>query len=83
MKLEQILVIVYLFIGISMGLVSDYLNNSMGLIYAVVVPVIVYAVSISAFLSLVKERKIRVVILNSFVTFILFWLVAWIFLHNV
>jgi membrane associated rhomboid family serine protease len=83
MKLEQKLVLIYLAIGIVMGVLSNYLYEKMGLAVAVAVPLVIYAISIAAFLNIVKDRKVKSVVINSFVTFILFWLVIWIFLFNV
>ena len=83
MKLEQKLVLIYLVIGIVMGVLSNYLYKNMGLAVGVITPFVDYAISIAAFLNIVKERKVKSVVINSFVTFILFWLVIWIFLFNV
>jgi len=83
MKLEQKIVLIYLVIGMVMGVLSNYLFASMGLLVAIITPFVVYAVTIAALLNIVKERKVKTVVLNSFVTFILFWLVVWIFLFNI
>ena len=83
MKLEQKLVLIYLAIGIVTGVLSNYLYEKMGLALAVAAPLVIYAISIAAFLNIVKDRKVKSVVINSFVTFILFWLVIWIFLFNV
>jgi hypothetical protein len=83
MRLEQKIVLIYLVVGMVMGVTSDYLYGSMGLGVAAAVPFVIYAISIAAFLNIVKDRKVKSVVLNSFVTFILFWLVVWIFLFNI
>lgn len=78
MNLEQKLVIVYSFIGIASGFISNFFT----LLYAVSIPLVVYAVSFVFLVRFCKHKKILWLISNSFITFVLVWLVAWIFIYN-
>jgi len=78
MKLEQKIAIIYSFIGIASGFLSNFLNS---LLYAVILPLAVYSISFIILVRLSK-RKILWLLSNSFITFLLVWLVVWIFLYN-
>lgn len=79
MKLLQTITIVFLIAGIFSGIISDYFFKNFGSSYfSLIFPFIVYFVLLSPFRG---KMKIRSLIYNSFITFILFWLVAWLTLY--
>ena len=81
MLLEQKIVIVYLFVGIVCGLLSNYLT-SINLALALLVPVACYFVTLFPLIKIVKERRFRMLISNSLITFFLVWIMIWVFLYN-
>lgn len=78
MNLEQKLTIVYSIIGIASGFVSNFFT----LLYAVSIPLVAYSISFVFLVRLIKHKKILWLLSNSFITFVLVWLVAWIFIYN-
>lgn len=81
MLLEQRIVTVYLFVGIVCGLLSNYLT-SINLALALLVPVVCYFVTLFPLIKIVKERRFRMLISNSLITFFLVWIMIWVFLYN-
>jgi len=83
MKIDKIIVALYLFLGIFFGYISNYFNKIMSnLTLALLVPVLLYVVSQPILIKFVKEKKRTWLISNSFITFVLVWLIVWILLHN-
>ncbi|MGC8812437.1 MAG: hypothetical protein ACP5O8_02510 [Candidatus Aenigmatarchaeota archaeon] len=79
MKIIQTITITFLVAGILCGVISDYFLKNFGSPYfPVTFPFIVYFVLLSPFRGKMKTRSL---IYNSFITFILFWLVAWLTLY--
>jgi hypothetical protein len=81
MKLEQKIVAAYLMVGLVCGILSNYLA-SINLTYALLVPLGIYFVTLVPLVKVVKERRFRMLISNSLVTFFLVWVMAWVFLYN-
>lgn len=73
------IIIAFSSLGIFAGIVSNYLSD---LTLSLLVPSIVYFLSVIAMIKFVKGKRKRWMIYNSFVTFILVWIVVWIFLFN-
>jgi hypothetical protein len=80
MNLDQKLTIIYTAIGIVCGALSNLFNN---LIFALVIPLIVYAISFVFFARLIKNKKPLWILSNTIFIFILVWVVTWIFLFNI
>lgn len=79
MKLEQILALAYLVLGVASGFISNFLGNiTLGL----AVPLVIYAISFGILVKLISYKKKNWLVVNSLITFILVWLVVWIFLFN-
>jgi len=84
MKIDQILVGAYFVLGILFGYVSNYFNKTLSnLTLALLVPIIIFAVTQPILLIFIKQKKKTWVISNSLVTFIFVWLMVWILLHNI
>jgi len=79
MKIEKILVLAFTFLGLFTGIVSNYISEAS---ISILVALAIYCLSVFSMTKFVKEKKKKKLILNSFVTFILVWLVVWIFLFN-
>lgn len=77
---DQTITLVFTAIGILAGAVSYYLSNTV--ILALVLPVPIYATTLSILTRLVKEKKVKQMVYSSSVTFVLIWLLVWIFLYN-
>jgi len=78
MKAEKTVVLVYTLAGIALGVVSNYVGN---IYLALIIPFAVYAVTLPALMKLVQKKKKLAT--TSFVSFILWWIVAWILLINI
>ena len=82
MKAEQKIVFAYTVLGILLGAVANYLlKTNVDLILVIALPLVVYFVSLLPLMALVKEKK-SWLFYNSFITFILVWLTAWVLLYN-
>lgn len=81
MKLEQKIVAAYLLVGFVCGILSNYLA-SINLTYALLVPLGIYFVTLVPLVKVIKERRFRMLISNSLVTFFLVWVMVWVFLYN-
>jgi hypothetical protein len=83
MKIDQIIISFYSFLGIFFGYISNYLSKTLlNLTLALFIPIMLYIASQPALLTLVKQKKRTWLISNSFITFILVWLMVWIMLNN-
>jgi len=82
LKAEQKIVFAYTVLGILLGAVANYLlKTNVDLILVIALPLVVYFVSLLPLMALVKEKK-SWLFYNSFITFILVWLTAWVLLYN-
>lgn len=84
MKIDQLFAIGYLLLGMFLGMLSNYFTKITGnLVFALIIPILVYIVSLIPLLKFVKSKKRKWIINNSFATFILIWLVVWILLNSI
>jgi hypothetical protein len=81
MKNEQIIVFIFLILGIISSVTSNYFSILNNLAFAVLIPSILY-VLFFVILSKVLKEKIKSLFYNSFVTFVLVWIMIWILLYN-
>jgi H+/Cl- antiporter ClcA len=82
-RIEKIITLVFLALGVLLGFVSNYFIKTFNnLNYALTIPLLVYFIAQSPFMKMVKEKKKRWIFYNSFLTFALVWILAWIFLFN-
>jgi len=82
-KIERTILFVFLALGILTGFASNYFNKTLGnLAFALITPFVVYLAAQAPFMKFVKDKKKKWIFYNTFPTFFLIWLVAWIFLHN-
>ena len=83
MKIEKIILLVFLSLGALSGFASNYfVKNFNSLNYALAIPLLIYFVAQSPFMKVVKEKKKRWIFYNSFLTFALVWILVWILLFN-
>jgi hypothetical protein len=82
-KLEQKLTAAYLALGAACGVLADYLATNAMLPYALLVPLVVYAATVTALARLMKGQKTSKLVSNSLMTFVLVWAVVWVFLFNI
>jgi hypothetical protein len=84
MKIDQIIVSIYVLLGILLGLASNYFNKNLGgLLLAFVVPLAIYLATLFPLLKLVKQKQKKWLIQNSLIAFFLIWIIVWIIAHNV
>jgi uncharacterized membrane protein (DUF485 family) len=79
MKPEQFLGIISAVVGVAMGMLSVILAN---IYISVSVSVVAYGGAIFLFTRMMSEKKIKWIVTHSVGTFVLTWLVSWIFLFN-
>jgi len=82
MKIDQVVVGVYLIMGFFAGCISDYFVKQNNLTISLILPLLIYFVSQPVLLKMVKQKKKKWLISNSFSTFFLVWILVWITLHN-
>jgi hypothetical protein len=83
MKIEQLIALGYLILGIFFGVVSNYFTkNGSDLSFALSFPLFAYFISLFPLLKFIKQKKKTQLFYSSFITFILIWLVVWILLYN-
>ncbi|MBI2547181.1 MAG: hypothetical protein HYW23_01905 [Candidatus Aenigmarchaeota archaeon] len=79
MDSEKVLTLIYLVLGAVAGFVS----NKFDYLISLGIGIIIYLVSFIIVRKIVKaQKKTSWYVLNSLVTFLLVWLVAWIMLRN-
>lgn len=79
MKVEQNIGIIFAIVGIAMGLFSNFI----GIIFlAFIIPIAAYVGSIFASSKMFKEKKIKWIVMHSIGTFVLVWMITWIFVFN-
>lgn len=79
MKLDQTITLIYTVVGVLSGFISSYFHN---LLLAVVIPLIIYVISLVPLLNSVKQKKKFWLFYNSFITFALVWMMVWILIFN-
>lgn len=79
MKIERIVIIVFSILGLVAGMSSYYLTD---LMFAIPLSAIIYLIPSLAMSKLFKGKKKKWFTQNSLITFILVWLVVWIFLYS-
>lgn len=79
MNAERMLTLIYFALGIAMGILSNYLSTML----SVGIGAVLYIVSFFVVKQFVGgEKKFSWYVLNTLLTFVLVWLVTWIFLFN-
>ena len=81
-KFDQKLVGIYSIMGTVCGFISNYLTAT-NLSYSLMIPLGVYALSAVPLLRMTKEHKTQKVVSNSILTFLLVWIMVWVFLYNI
>lgn len=79
MNAERKLTLIYFILGIGMGGLSVYLNAMISLGIGVVLYIISFFI-VKVYLR--ENKKFAWYVLNTLMTFILVWLVTWVFLFN-
>lgn len=80
MNLDRSLALVYL----ALGILSAYISTILGsLLFSIILPVAVYAISLIVLARIVKDKKLSWLIGNTVWIFVLVWLTAWVFLFNI
>ncbi|MDI6806390.1 MAG: hypothetical protein QMD14_01075 [Candidatus Aenigmarchaeota archaeon] len=76
MKAEQTIALIFLIGGIIAGIISNYLNFFL----AIAISIIIYIIFLTlAFKRIEKNKKL---VNESYVTFILIWILVWITLNS-
>jgi len=84
MKIDQVVVAIYVLLGAALGLVSNYFNKNLAsLILAFIIPLAVYLITVFPLIKFVKQKKRKWLIQNSLMAFFLIWFIVWIIAHNV
>ncbi|MEK6909600.1 MAG: hypothetical protein AABW61_00825 [Candidatus Aenigmatarchaeota archaeon] len=79
MNAERKLALIYFVLGIAMGILSPYLN----VMLSVGIGVVLYVISFFIAKKFTGEnKKFSWYVLNTLLTFVLVWMVTWIFLFN-
>ena len=79
MNAERKLALIYFVLGIAMGILSPYLN----VMLSVGIGVVLYVISFFIAKKITGEnKKFSWYVLNTLLTFVLVWMVTWIFLFN-
>ena len=79
MNAERKLTLIYFILGIGMGVLSVYLNAMISLGIGVVLYIISFFI-VKVYLR--ENKKFAWYVMNTLLTFVLVWLVTWIFLFN-
>lgn len=79
MNAERKLTLIYFVLGLAMGILSNYLSSTM----AFGAGTAVYALSFLVSRTVIGEKKkLSWYVLNTLLTFVLVWMITWIFLFN-
>ena len=80
MNAERKITLIYFVLGLGTGILSKYIS----VILSIGVGVALYLISFLIVKNLVKDdkKKFSWYIMNTLVTFVLVWLITWIFLFN-
>ncbi len=79
MNLKQQITLLYTGLGIVCGIVSYLAVN---LTWALIVPLIIYAISNAVLLKYIKTNEMKKLSYNNLITFILVWMTVWVFLYT-
>ena len=79
MNLVQILTLAYIGLGIAAGYISNLFDSRL---MSVLVSILIYMVSYVILIKAIPYKKSGWLAANSLITFVLVWLVVWIFLFN-
>ncbi|MBS3055734.1 MAG: hypothetical protein J4452_04585 [Candidatus Aenigmarchaeota archaeon] len=83
MKIDQAIIAIYVLLGFGLGFFSNYfLQIHSSLFLALGVPTLLYAATLLPLLKIVRQKKKKWLLSNSFVTFILVWILVWVTLYN-
>lgn len=83
MKIDQIIILIYVLLGLGLGTLSNYfLQIHSNLLLALGLPALAYFVTLLPLLKIVRQKKKKWLFFNSFITFILVWVLVWITLYN-
>lgn len=85
--IEQKIILIYTCLGIAVGPISNFFTFAASpyrnLAIALLLPLAIYFASLATLVKTIRQKKIRWLVHNSFMTFVLVWLVTWIFLYNI
>lgn len=82
MKIDQKIVLIYLILGIILGYFSYYFSINSNLLIALIFPFVIFCIALFPLFKLVREKKKKWLIWNSFITFVLVWILVWLTLFN-
>ncbi len=80
MKPEQKSGIIFSVFGVAMGAFSSFVGI---LVLAFVIPIVGYVAMLFVMSKIESTKKMKWVVMNSIVSFLLVWLVSWIFIFNI
>ena len=79
MNIERKLTLIYFILGIGMGILSNYLD----IMLSFAIGAALYAISFFVVKRFENSgKKLSWYVLNTLLTFVLVWLITWIFLFN-
>lgn len=78
-NLEQKLTTLFFMLGLAAGIISNYVSN---IFITIGIGAAIYVVTFAVLANKVKSKKLKWLIANTLGTFILVWLVVWIFIFN-
>lgn len=81
MKIEKIATLVFFGSGVISGVISNFFVDSQNFFLSIVIPIVIYFGCLLPFKNLVKEKRLKV-ILDTLITFVLFWLLVWFTLYG-
>lgn len=79
MKPEQKMAIVFSVLGVAMGALSSFLGM---LAVSIVVPIAAYIAMVFAAGKMESGKKMKWVVTHSLPSFVLVWIIVWIFVFN-
>ena len=82
MKPEQKMGIIFSAFGLTMGLLSNFIYGFFAIL-AFVVPIVGYVAMVFGMGRLEKSKKIKWVVVNSLLVFLMMWIIVWIFVFNI
>lgn len=83
MKIEKIIVLIFLAIGVISGFISNFFVTAQNnLVTASFLPPVIFLIALLLSKQALKNVKLKLLVYNSLITFILFWFVAWLALYQ-
>ena len=79
MKPEQRVGIIFSVFGVAMGLLSNFIGV---LLLAFVIPIAGYVGMVFAISKMDKTKNLKWILTKSVMSFVLLWMVVWIFVYN-